>query len=229
MSGTFIDLGDSPYDAAPKNRPEGPSPRPKDAATLILVRGGREVLMGQRAKGHVFFPDKWVFPGGRLDPGDSRAPAAAELTPETEALLRLRGAKRPPRAYALAAVRETREEAGLVVGGAGGPELDKLALVCRAITPPIRPRRFDARFFLADADQVLSGEAPEAADDELLNTRWFSWDEAEALDLPRITRFVLGEVRQRLAGQVQAPAFLRWHKGGHLLERLSLTETLVGD
>jgi len=229
MSGTFIDLGADPYDAPPKNRPDGPSPRPRDAATLILVRGRREVLMGQRAKGHVFMPDKWVFPGGRVDPVDGRAPAAAELTPETEALLRLRGAKRAPRAYAMAAVRETREEAGLIVGGEFGPELNKLTLICRAITPPLRPRRFDARFFLADAEEVLSGGPPEAADDELLHTRWFSWEEAEALDLARITRFVVGEVRQRLSGAVQPPAFLRWHKGGHFLERLELNHSPVGD
>jgi 8-oxo-dGTP pyrophosphatase MutT (NUDIX family) len=214
-----LNADEKPFDA-----PDGDKPKPikpRDAATLILVRGRREVMMGQRAKGHVFMPDKWVFPGGRVDPGDARLPAAAELTPETEALLRAGGiVRRPPRAFALAAVRETREEAGLVLGDEQGPDLSKLAFVARAITPPYRPRRFDARFFLADAGEVLAHDEPEAGD-ELLHTRWFPIDEALALDLPSITRFVLKEVAARLAGEPVAPPFLRFSRGKHTLERLS--------
>lgn len=211
-------------DEKPFDPPGGDKPkasRPRDAATLILVRGRREVMMGQRAKGHVFMPDKWVFPGGRVDPGDARLKAAAELTPETEALLRQgTSVRRPPRAYALAAVRETHEEAGLVLGGDGGPDLSKLQFVARAVTPPYRPRRFDARFFLADAEAVLVHDEPEAGE-ELLHTKWFTLDEAEALDLPSITRFVMKEVRARLDGQSVAPPFLRWSRGAHTLERLT--------
>jgi 8-oxo-dGTP pyrophosphatase MutT (NUDIX family) len=211
-------------DEKPFDPPEGARPkaaRPRDAATLILVRGGREVMMGQRSKGHVFMPDKWVFPGGRVDPGDARARAATELTAETEALLRLGGiVRRPPRAFALAAVRETLEEAGLRLGGPQGPELDKLSFVARAITPPYRPRRFDARFFLADSEEVLADDKP-AIGEELLHVRWFSLDEAEALDLPSITRFVLKEVRARLGGEAVRPPFLRWSRGAHTLERLT--------
>lgn len=215
----------NPDEREPFDPPGGEKPKaikPRDAATLILVRGGREVMMGQRARGHVFMPDKWVFPGGRVDPGDARAPAAAELAPETEALLRMGGAvRRPPRAFALAAVRETQEEAGLVVGGPAGPDLSQLSFVCRAVTPPYRPRRFDARFFLADAERVLADDTP-AGGDELLHTKWFSLDEAEALDLPSITRFVLKELRARLAGEAVAPPFLRWSRGAHTMERLTL-------
>jgi len=204
--------------------PDGQKPKsikPRDAATLILVRGGREVMMGQRAKGHVFMPDKWVFPGGRVDPGDARARAATELTSETEALLR-KGtiSRRPPRAFALAAVRETLEEAGLRVGSEAGPELDKLSFVARAVTPPYRPRRFDARFFMADADAVLAHHDP-IQGEELLHVRWFNLDEAKALDLPSITRFVLKEVEARLAGEAVQPPFLRWSRGSHTLERLT--------
>jgi 8-oxo-dGTP pyrophosphatase MutT (NUDIX family) len=210
-------------DEKPFDAPDGAKPKamkPRDAATLILVRGGREVMMGQRAKGHVFMPDKWVFPGGRVDPGDARSRATAELTAETEALLRAGGpVRRPPRAFALAAVRETREEVGLVVGGAAGPDLSKLAFVCRAITPPYRPRRFDARFFMADAEAVLADDKP-VAGDELLHIEWFSLEAAAALDLPSITRFVLKEVSARLAGQALQPPFLRWRRGAHSMERL---------
>jgi len=211
-------------DEKPFDPPDGAKPKaikPRDAATLILVRGGREVMMGQRAKGHVFMPDKWVFPGGRVDPGDARLPAACELTAETVALLQKGGVvRRPPRAFALAAARETREEAGLILGGDAGPDLSKLSFVARAITPPYRPRRFDARFFLAEAEAVLADDKP-VTGEELLHTRWFSLDEAEALDLPSITRFVLKEVRARLAGEAVQPPFLRWSRGAHSLERLT--------
>ena len=210
-------------DEKPFDPPDGQKPKavkPRDAATLILVRGGREVMMGQRSKGHVFMPDKWVFPGGRVDPGDARLPAAAELTPETEALLRLGGqVRRPPRAFALAAARETQEETGLSLGQGAGPDLSKLVYVARAITPPYRPRRFDARFFLADAEAVLCDDCP-VAGEELLHIRWFSLDEAESLDLPSITRFVMKEVRARLSGEAVKPPFLRFSRGAHTLERL---------
>lgn len=214
-----LNADEQPFDKPDADRPK--ATRPRDAATLILVRGGREVMMGQRSKGHVFMPDKWVFPGGRVDPGDARAKAATELNPETEALLR-KGtlSRRPPRAFALAAVRETLEEVGLTLGGPDGPELDKLSFVARAITPPYRPRRFDARFFLADAEQVLADDRP-AAGEELLHIRWFSIEEAKALDLPSITRFVLKEVEARLAGEAIQPPFLRWSRGSHTMERLT--------
>lgn len=214
-----LNADEKPFDPPGGDKPK--ATRPRDAATLILVRGRREVMMGQRAKGHVFMPDKWVFPGGRVDPGDARLKAAVELNEETEALLKSGGLiRRPPRAFALAAVRETREEAGLVLGDDQGPDLSKLQFVARAITPPYRPRRFDARFFLADAEAVLAHDEPQAGDEELLHTRWFSLDEAEALDLPSITRFVLKEVRTRLDGQPVDPPFLRWSRGSHTLERL---------
>ena len=207
--------------------------RPKDAATLILVRRDGplpRILMGQRSKGHVFMPDKWVFPGGRVDPGDSRGPAAAELTPEVDARLREGNVRRAPRAFALTAVRETFEETGLVVGRAGAlkgrvpaswmeyaahgaaPDLSRFSFLGRAITPPHRPRRFDARFFLAEAEDVLLDDRPHASGDELLHVEWFELDAAEQLDLPMVTRFVIGEVRRRLAGETGEPPFLRWRR-----------------
>ncbi|MEQ1817784.1 MAG: NUDIX hydrolase [Terricaulis sp.] len=214
-----LNADEQPFDKPDAEKPK--ATRPRDAATLILVRGGREVMMGQRSKGHVFMPDKWVFPGGRVDPGDARAKAASELTAETEALLK-KGtlSRRPVRAFALAATRETLEETGLTVGGSSGPELDKLSFVARAITPPYRPRRFDARFFMADAEAVLADDKP-AEGEELLHVRWFSLEEANALDLPSITRFVLKEVEARLAGEAVQPPFLRWSRGAHSLERLT--------
>jgi 8-oxo-dGTP pyrophosphatase MutT (NUDIX family) len=216
--------------ASPSGRPAR-SLRPKDAATLILVRrdlGEPRILMGQRSKGHVFMPDKWVFPGGRVDPADGRAPAAAELSADVERQLSVASVKRKARAFALTAVRETFEETGLVVGRAGtlagrvpaswaeyaahgaAPDLSRFSFLGRAITPPARPRRFDARFFYAEADDVLLDDRPHASGEELLHVEWFTLEEAEALDLPSVTRFVIGEVRRKIAGQAGEPPFLRW-------------------
>ena len=94
------------------------------------------------------------------------------------ALLLARGTKRPARAFGLAAARETLEEVGLRLGGPAGPALDKLRFIFRAITPPNRARRFDARFFLAEAGEVLLDDTP-AGGDELLDVKWFSFEEAE--------------------------------------------------
>ena len=147
-----------------------PSPRPKDAATLILVRRDASrprVLLGKRSGGHVFMPDKYVFPGGRVDPGDSRAVSWCELRPEVEDKLRIQ-ARRQPRAFALTAIRETFEETGLLVARPAempssapkgwarfheldaAPHLSPLTFIGRAITPPYRPRRFDARKLATD-------------------------------------------------------------------------------
>ncbi len=209
--------------------------RPKDAATLILVRRDAarpRVLMGQRSRGHVFMPDKWVFPGGRVDRADTLAPAACELLPDVEARLAEGNVRRHARAFALAAVRETFEETGLVVGRPGAlsgrvpaawaeyashgaaADLSRFEFLGRAITPPRRPRRFDARFFFAAAEEVLLDDRPHASGEELLHVEWFDLDEAEALDLPMVTRFVIGQVRRRLAGEQVEPPFLRWQRPG---------------
>lgn len=222
--------------------PEGSKPAPiRDAATLMLVRksaGAWTVLMGQRAAGHAFMPQKWVFPGGRVDRGDSRAGAASELAPDIEGVIAA-AKRRPPRAYALAAVRETFEETGLIVGKHGAPprrapkpwrdyaahavapELGRFRYVGRAITPPGRPRRFDAHFFLALADDVLLDDRPHAESDELWATRWLPFEEALAYDLPAVTRFMLREAFDQLEGRA-APGrpFLRRVGKSHRLDRV---------
>ncbi|WP_448578159.1 NUDIX hydrolase [Thermaurantiacus sp.] len=210
--------------------------RPKDAATLILVDASGShprVLMGRRAGGHVFMPDKWVFPGGRLDRGDWFAPVAADLRPEVSAAVGMAPRRTPgdphrlARALALAAVRETYEEAGLVLGRAGAPlrgppswspflsrgfrpDLSGMSYIARAITPPGRPRRFDARFFLADATHLLLSEPRDSH--ELEELRWFTLAETADLDLPTVTRMVLGLVQRRLAGESISPPFWAWHR-----------------
>src|SRR5215475_3850815 len=93
-------------------------PVPRDAATLILYRLDDDVpriLMGCRSEGHDFMPNKYVFPGGRVDEEDAHAPSISELSAEQDALLRIK-AQRPPRAFPLTAIREMFEETGLIVG-----------------------------------------------------------------------------------------------------------------
>src|SRR5690606_9890277 len=94
--------------------------RPRDAGTLILLdRSGNElhVLMGRRHMRHAFMPGKFVFPGGRTDPNDGRVPTASPLHPQEEAkLVNGRTSATRARAIAMSAVRETYEEAGLLIG-----------------------------------------------------------------------------------------------------------------
>lgn len=227
---------DSQQDIADAPRIGG-SQRPKDAATLILLRPGRdgdEVLMGRRAGGHVFMASKWVFPGGRIDRADFTAASANDLSPQTSALLAREVPARRARALALAAVRETFEETGLILGEpapaasiagpwrefrqAGAlPDLAALTYVARAITPPGRTRRFDARFFLASADALLHPE-PTAGSGELDEIAWLPLAEARALDLPAITRFVLGEVAERLNAPDRPLPFVHMVRGQHVVE-----------
>lgn len=230
----------SPFDASAdlKDAPRvaGPPLRPKDAATLILVRhDGPEprLLMGRRGSGHVFMASKWVFPGGRLDRADHVAPAARELRPEVLALLERTAPPRRARALALAAVRETFEETGLILGrpgagrGAGPwrdflsqgylPDLEPLAFIARAITPPGRARRFDVRFFMADAGALASLE-PGPGCGELDEIAWIGLSAMPALDLPAITRFVVQEAVQRLDHPDRPAPFVRMVRGRHLVE-----------
>jgi 8-oxo-dGTP pyrophosphatase MutT (NUDIX family) len=211
--------------------------RPKDAATLLIVRRDTPaptVLMGRRHRGNAFMPDKWVFPGGRIAPGDFRVPVATELLPDVAAALARTASVARARALALAAIRETFEETGLMLGqrvdracssrGIWGeflaqgvlPDLGALDFVARAITPPSRPRRFDARFLLADARALISLD-PGTGTGELDELAWFDWEAALALDLPSITRAVLHDVAERLHTPARPIPFHHFTRGAHRL------------
>lgn len=172
----------------------------RSAATIILWRktaAGAQILMGQRGAAAVFMPSKYVFPGGAVDPGDAAEPLPMG-EPCARRLQAMCDADAPsPSALAGAALRELREETGLVIA----PKAPALRFVFRAITPPGRPRRFDARFFLADAAHVTgSPDDFSAAGDELSHLHWIGLAEARALDLPFITEVVLAEVTATLRG-----------------------------
>lgn len=108
------------------------------------------------------------------------------------------------RAIAAAAVRETYEETGLLLGaedsGAPGgycPDLSGLDYFFRAITPPGRPRRFDARFLVAEATDIV-GEIG-IGDGELLNVGFRTLDDTRALNIAGITRIALAEFERWIA------------------------------
>ncbi len=193
--------------------------RPRDAATLILLdRDGRDVrvLMGRRHMRHAFMPGKFVFPGGRTDPADSRIPVAAGLHPEVESkLVNARTTVARARAIAMSALRETYEEAGLLIGRKGAfetgkadwagfaensvcPSLDRLRFIARAITPPGRVRRFDTRFLAAFKDDVAVELPDGGPTNELEEIVWLPISQAKEADIPAITRTVLGDLEAQL-------------------------------
>src|SRR3974390_3435261 len=95
-----------PTKDGPMRAPGQKLARPRNAATLIIVRrdGAKpRLLMGRRHGGHDFMPDKWVFPGGRIDPSDFRAPVASELRPDVAERLSTAAPQKRGRALALAA------------------------------------------------------------------------------------------------------------------------------
>ena len=193
----------------------------RDAATLIIVArddGRPKLLMGRRHAGHKFMPGKFVFPGGAVDAEDAQMAVAGPLDEAVAAKLLTRTRRISQdyaRALALAAFRETFEETGLALGvtdcgappdppaGAWArfaetgvfPTLEGLEFLARAITPPGRPRRFDARFFVVDARWIAHrAEGVVHPEAELTELVWVGLDEALALEIPNITRQVLGDL-----------------------------------
>lgn len=99
----------------------GPVLTPLPAASLIVLRDAPlEVLLLRRNANSSFVPNAWVFPGGVIEAGETPAQAG---------------------------VRETFEEAGLIIDAAS------LVLTSRWITPVGIPKRFDTWFFLAKVDR----------------------------------------------------------------------------
>lgn len=217
--------------------PAGFRGRPRPAATLIVVdreAGEPRLLMGRRRADAAFLPNTFVFPGGRLEASDADAATVGALPPaEAQQLQRgRRGRPELVRALAVAAVRETFEETGLAVAVGGRadavpagaawsdllahgltPDLSRLRFAARAITPPGRPRRFDTRFFLADAADIRGRFGP--GDGELTEIGWYGLSELESLNLPSITRLVLGDLQALLSGSLTGGIpFYFWRGGG---------------
>jgi 8-oxo-dGTP pyrophosphatase MutT (NUDIX family) len=177
--------------------------RPRDAASLILLRGaGRdlEVLAGRRPRHVKFMPGVHVFPGGAIDPPD-RIAWSLESGSDRLGPRLARSAR--------AALRETWEEVGVLVGRPAEPHpapsasrqierayceqglvaaLDLLTYVGRAITPSHSSRRFNTRFFLSDGANVF-GEP--ASSEELEDVRWYPVRRHPLESFRDVTRFML--------------------------------------
>lgn len=172
----------------------------RPAASLLVMRGRGptlEILMARRGAGHKFMPNVLVFPGGAVDPADYTIAPASPLRPHVRA--RLERAAPPDLAHALAAAaaRELTEEVGCTLGDP--PHLAPLDYFCRAITPPDRTMRFDARFFMVDAEHVAGDPC---ASDELLEPGWYSLDAALAGELALATKAILWKLREWLENPV---------------------------
>lgn len=180
-----------------------PAP-PRDAATVIVLRDGArglEIYLVKRSRTVDFMAGAHVFPGGKLDKADSSPSARALLSADTSDLHARLGEALPAMHAAglfVAAIRETFEEAGLLLGrlaaGWGADDarraiaegalfstlvehLDTRALVpwVRWVTPEVSPKRFDARFFLARAPE---GQEPRVDGREATEGLWITPGEA---------------------------------------------------
>ena len=189
---------------APSTRPV----RPRDAATLVVVRpGDREplCLMGRRHADSGFLPGYFVFPGGAVDSADRAAIPASRLDLTHLAAMGVGGNAATAVALGVAAVRETYEETGVMIAAPGhvgdapgrtfdemrrrgvAPALGRLVYLGRAITPTYSPIRFHARFFLA---RLRPGRIELGGDGELDGLSWVPLSEVASLPTIEITRYM---------------------------------------
>lgn len=193
--------------------------RPRDAASLVVYRRrgrGVQVLMGRRRREAGFTPGVYVFPGGALESADRRARPATGLTAPGGPAFR---SARQATALAMAAVRETAEETGLVLGVPGdvgtndggwagfraeglAPPLHRLRYIGRAITPAASPRRYHARFFMAEARHFRGSLG---GDGELLDLHWARPESGIRKGLIDVTEAMLEEVVACLADRSRPP------------------------
>jgi len=218
-------------------------PAIRDAASVVLIRGYPDrprVLVGQRGRNAVFMPNRFVFPGGSVDRNSDLIDLAGLPAATCRRRLRAHTDIANINQLVCAAVRELFEETGIVLCDQfeGGPSATtdwpapwkdmvadgsrpsgrRLYFFFRAITPPGRTRRFDARFFLARLETLgLTGSPDDfsAASDELANLHWADLGTVSRLDLPSITRKVLDAAQAALESGLPPPRVpFHFQKGG---------------
>lgn len=132
--------------------------RPRPAAAVVPLRdgpAGLEVLVAQRTPAARFMGGFWVFPGGRVEPGDGAGDAGNRA----------------------AAARELREEIGLRI------EVERLVPLDRWITPEALPVRYDTVFYLAaiDGEPTVTIDGEEIVDHRWTTPRQLLADAAAAV------------------------------------------------
>lgn len=217
--------------------------RPRLASTIVLYKGSRDnpkILMGQRSPRNDFMPSVFVFPGGRVDRSDSYAPYDGDLSARTERILEAAYSPRKARACVLAAIRETWEETGLMLGKPVKwsknvndpswdafrqadmiPDLSGIEAFGRAITPPHRHKRYDTWFFI----QKFEGDGTNISDSgELSNVGWYDWTEIESLKMQRATTMMLAVVKDYMSRTRPKDDIFYSHmrRGTYLQERFPL-------
>jgi len=211
--------------------------RPKNAASLIIYRnvsGSTEVLMGRRHDSARFKPGVYVFPGGIMESADFRVRPGSGLDPAITGHLAVAGSYKRATALAMAAVRETFEESGLVIGETGdvgetshetwmrlralklAPALGKLAYLGRAITPTSNAMRFHARFFCVNETHA---HGRLQSNGELEDLRWVPLSQTADLQLMNVTRSMLRALERRLSGIDEAPLILSRLRGKRIVRR----------
>jgi 8-oxo-dGTP pyrophosphatase MutT (NUDIX family) len=161
----------APPDARPAAGEEynaGPPTPPRQAATVILLRGGEqelELLLVKRNPQARFMGGVWVFPGGAVEQGEGQlAGGASEGDIQSQSPREAAG--EDDRAHRAAAVRELREEAGVEL-----PRAEELVKFSRWITPAEVRTRFDTHFFLAS---LPPGQEPHVDGEECVELGWFT-------------------------------------------------------
>lgn len=170
----------------------GPPSVPRQAATVILLRGGAtalEVLLVKRNPAQKFMGGAWVFPGGAVDAHEG----AGEL------------------AHRLAGVREVAEEASVAL-----PNPAALIPFSRWITPPEVRIRFDTHFFLAP---VPEGAEPRADGNECVDLGWFTPRRALDAHLDGTIALVFPTIKhlEQLEPFGAADELLAWAQGRHVV------------
>lgn len=218
--------------------------KPVDAAGLVLIRAGSggepEILLGRRHRKAGFLPDIYVVPGGRVDTADHAPSGFAEtLNPAVSAALQSGGSRRPALAFPRAALRETHEETGLLVGGSGkpldsprqsiwqaygaaglAPDFAAIDFICRAITPVTSHRRYNTRFFLADGSRAVGSVS---SNGELEDLAWRPVPALSSLNIVDVTEYVLKEALRRWQARspigAESPKLLNYRKDIMTLSR----------
>lgn len=195
---------------------------PKLSASLLIVDNSQEIprfLFGRRHEKHAFMPNRYVFPGGRVDGDDSRVVSPHMLNSHDQWLiqsnLKGRHAKLNAQTPALCALREAWEETGHLIGTPEAfytpylqwqafvehqlaPNLNPVRVLARAITPTDYSRRYDTWFFIVFRNAILKSIDVCGPNSELDHQIWASEAETHAFDLPSITRAILREALLRL-------------------------------